>query len=100
MQNTRAKIIHVTTAHPRHDIRVRHKIAQSIAQHFDADVYLIAQDGLPDEKDGPLSIRSAGPKSSRQRYRLMFGIWRAFFHVLRSRPNLVHFHDPEPDIVG
>ena len=95
MQNACARIVHVTTAHPRHDIRVRHKIAQSIAQHFDAEVLLIVQDGLPNEKDGSLLIRSAGPKSTRQRYRLMFGVWRAFFYVLRSRPNLVHFHDPE-----
>jgi Glycosyltransferase Family 4 len=97
------KILHVSTVHPRTDVRILHKQVVTLTQHFGRqhNVGLLVQDGLPLENN-PLGyfIKSAGPKLLRQRSRLLFGIWRMLFSIIHERPGIVHLHDPELLPVG
>ena len=88
-------IIHFTTVHPRDDSRIRSKEVASLTRVFD-DVQLYVQDGLGDEIDLQHGYRiiDTGPRLPRIK-RMVVGGWRMFRAVLKARPHVAHFHDPE-----
>ena len=88
-------IIHFTTVHPRDDSRIRSKEVSSLARQF-GDVSLYVQDGLGDEIDvaDGYQIVDTGPRL-RRIARMTLGGWRMFRAVVRARPKVAHFHDPE-----
>jgi glycosyltransferase involved in cell wall biosynthesis len=89
-------IIHFTTVHPRDDSRIRSKELASLARALDGEVALYVQDGLGDEIDPRhgYSVVDTGPRL-RRLPRMMLGGWRMFRAVLKARPRVAHFHDPE-----
>lgn len=89
-------IIHFTTVHPRDDSRIRSKEVDSLAEAFGGQVALYVQDGMGDEIDPAhgYPIVDTGPRLPRLR-RIVLGGWRMFRAVLRARPAVAHFHDPE-----
>lgn len=91
-----AKVLHISTVHPRDDSRIRVKQLRSIVEGGGYDVEMLVQDGLPDESDGiaGFAIRSVGPPLRRIR-RMTVGGLRMVREVLRLKPDIVHFHDPE-----
>lgn len=91
-----AKIIHISTVHPRDDSRIRTKQLRSIVASGRFEALMLVQDGMPDETDsvGGFGIRSVGPQLRRIR-RMTVGGWRMVRETLRLKPDLVHFHDPE-----
>jgi glycosyltransferase involved in cell wall biosynthesis len=95
-ENLNAMIIHMTTVHPRDDSRIRSKELNSLAKAFGGQVAFFVQDGLGCEtcKDLDYEIVDTGPRLPRLR-RIFVGGARIFKAVLRARPRLVHFHDPE-----
>lgn len=88
-------IIHLTTVHPRDDSRIRSKEVASLSGTFN-DVRLYVQDGLGDEVDPRHGYRiiDTGPRLPRIK-RMVVGGWRMFRAVLKARPYVAHFHDPE-----
>lgn len=87
------KVIHVTTAHPRDDVRVKVKFANSWAAQGQAE--LIVCDGLPNETIDGVRVQGLPKRGSR-----LARMLRAPFDCLRllRRKNdrcIVHLHDPE-----
>lgn len=100
MKTNARKISHISTVHQRTDTRIFVKELSALREHFDGRVLLLVQDGLPDETVNGIDIKSAGPKLPRQRHRAAIGIWRMLRLVLREKPEIVHFHDPELIPIG
>lgn len=88
-------IIHFTTVHPRDDSRIRSKEVASLARQF-GNISLYVQDGLGDEVDPQhgYQVVDTGPRL-RRIARMTLGGWRMFRAVVRARPEVAHFHDPE-----
>jgi glycosyltransferase involved in cell wall biosynthesis len=89
-------IIHMTTVHHRYDSRIRYKEVETLVRETCMEVCLFVQDGLGDETDPRLGYRivDTGVRLTRVR-RMTLGAWRMIYAVLRARPSIVFFHDPE-----
>lgn len=88
------KIVHVTTVHPRDDIRVFRKECVSLAR-AGFDVVQVVGDGLgPALVDG-VRIVDIGPRPAARWQRMRRQPTAALDAVRRERPALVHLHDPE-----
>lgn len=94
---TTSVLVHLTTVHPRDDVRIYQKEVRSLARHFDADLVLIVADGKGNVTDGDMRILDVGPRSPSRLTRALRGSVRAFRQIrsLESRPDIIHFHDPE-----
>ena len=68
----------------------------SLQSRFPGQVRLFVQDGLGDERDARdgYDVVDTGPRLPRLK-RMSLGGWRMFRAVLRARPAIAHFHDPE-----
>lgn len=89
------EIIHFTTVHPRDDSRIRSKEVASLAQSG-RNVALYVQDGLGGQADDANGFRivDTGPRLPRL-LRMTLGGWRMMWAVMKARPRVAHFHDPE-----
>ncbi len=92
-----ATILHLTTVHPRSDVRIYVKEARTLASHLSHKVLLLVADGKGnvDEEQGRVSVYDLGRLGGGRFGRLLLGLWRAFFTIHRIQPAIVHFHDPE-----
>jgi len=92
------RIVHLTSAHPRNDVRIFLKQIQSLVR-YGHTVTLVVADGLGDEQKSELAIVDVG--RSRGRLGRMFGATR---RVLRKAmaldAEIYHLHDPELLPVG
>lgn len=90
-------IAHVTTVHHRNDTRIKIKEVTYLARALDARVALFVQDAPIGEREAcdGFEIVSSGPKLPRQRHRISIGLFRMLKLILREKPDIVHFHDPE-----
>jgi glycosyltransferase involved in cell wall biosynthesis len=88
-----AKICHITSAHPRYDIRIFIKecLTLSKANH---QVSLIVADDKPDELKSGVQIYSVGKPKSRID-RMLNTPHKIYQKILALQPDFVHFHDPE-----
>ena len=87
--------VHFTTVHPRDDSRIRSKMVRSLHAEFGGDVVLCVQDGLGNEVDVTgFVIEDTGPRMRRTR-RMTLGGFLMIRHLIRLRPQIAHFHDPE-----
>ena len=95
-------IVHMTTVHPRHDIRIRIKEAASLSRHDKMQVTVFVQDGKGSEKDEStgVSVVDTGPKPESRPARIIIGALRMWRAVRRAKPTVVHFHDSELIPVG
>lgn len=93
-------ILHLTTLHPRFDPRIFVKEAQTLASHLPHKVVLMVADGRGNAKEGLVFIHDLGNLSGGRLLRMVRGPWRAFAAVIRIKPAIVHFHDPELIPVG
>lgn len=88
-------LVHFSTVHPRDDSRIRSKMVSSLHGRFQGQVALYVQDGLGHETDPDgYSIIDTGPRLLRLK-RMSLGGWRMMRAVVRARPKVAHFHDPE-----
>lgn len=88
-------IIHFTTVHPREDTRMGAKQLPTLARAFGGPLRLYVQDGLGNEVDPRgYEIIDTGPPL-RRFSRMTVGAWRMMRAVVRARPRIAHFHDPE-----
>lgn len=92
------KAVHLTSAHPRFDIRIFHKMCASLAARGH-DVTLVVADGQGDETCDGVHIVDAGASTGR-----IDRITRAPGRVLQKAmlldADLYHLHDPELIPVG
>ncbi|MDF0605979.1 glycosyltransferase family 4 protein [Neisseriaceae bacterium TC5R-5] len=88
------KIAHLSSAHPRHDIRifVKECITLVNAGH---DVTLIVADGLGTEMNHGVRIQDVGAKTGGRLARMTGTVKRVYAAALKLQPDIVHFHDPE-----
>lgn len=92
------RIVHLTSAHPRDDIRIFVKECRSLARHGH-EVFLVVADGLGDDfRDGVQIIDAGG---YRHRLDRMLGAARRVYHkAMQLAPDVCHLHDPELLPVG
>lgn len=92
-------IVHLSTVHPRRDIRIFHKECRSLAA-AGWEVILVVGDGRGGEiADGVRIVDIGAPPAGRLR-RMREQPRRALACVRALAPALVHFHDPELLPVG
>jgi glycosyltransferase involved in cell wall biosynthesis len=92
------KIAHLTSAHPRSDIRIFGKMCRSlVAAHY--KVSLVVADGLVDEIRDGVSIYDVG--ASKGRFdRIKNAPNRVFEKAISLNADLYHLHDPELIPIG
>lgn len=86
-------IAHLTSAHPREDTRIFHKMCRTLeANGF--EVALIVADGKSDETLHSIAIHDVGASLGR-RDRILHAPGRVFEKALELNAGLYHLHDPE-----
>lgn len=88
-------ICHVSSVHPRYDIRIFEKECKTLAiNNKDMQLYLIVADGIGDYiKDG-IHILDVGKPTSRLK-RLFNTRRKILLRLKEINPAIIHFHDPE-----
>lgn len=85
-------ITHLSTVHPSYDVRIFHKECRSV-QKNGFDVNLVIRHSHDETLNGVKII--ALPSIKNRLLRMVFGPLVAFWKTLKTRPEIVHFHDPE-----
>ncbi len=91
-------ICHITSVHPRYDIRIFIKECQTIAQNGHK-VSLVVADGFGDESKSGVDFYDVGSNTNRL-LRILSTTNKIYAKVIRLKPNAVHLHDPELLPVG
>ncbi|MNK22776.1 Glycosyl transferases group 1 [compost metagenome] len=91
-------VAHLTSAHPRYDIRIFHKECVSIAR-YGHRVSLLVADGRGSERKENVSFVDIGASGSRLR-RFFVMPWKMFFKAREIKADIYHFHDSELLIIG
>lgn len=86
------KICHLTSAHPRFDIRIYRKECTSLSKIY--ETYLIVADGLNDEKLNNINIIDVGKSKSRSD-RFLNTSKKVLKAALKIKADIYHLHDPE-----
>lgn len=92
-------VVHLTTVHPRDDIRIFHKECVSLAR-VGYRVVLVVGDGQGDAFRDGVEILDIGTRPVSRLARMTRQPRRALRAVMALQPRLVHFHDPELLPVG
>jgi len=87
------RIAHLTSAHPRDDIRVFLKECRSLAQHGHG-VALVVADGRGDEERDGVAIVDVG-RSAGRLGRMLKATQRVYRKALELDADIYHLHDPE-----
>lgn len=92
------KICHVTSAHPRNDVRIFHKQCRSLSK-AGYDVTLLVADGKGDTFENGLTVLDIGKPSSRAGR--IFGTTKAIYaRAVEVDADIYHLHDPELIPIG
>ncbi|MEN5396103.1 glycosyltransferase [Achromobacter xylosoxidans] len=87
------RVAHLTTAHPRFDVRIFHKECCSLAnQGYDVDLYVA--DGQGDAQCDGVSIIDVGRPNGRV-HRMLGKTWVVWNAVRKTDARIIHIHDPE-----
>lgn len=92
------RVVHLTSAHPRDDIRVFLKECRSLAAHGH-DVVLVVADGGGDEVRDGVNIADVG-RSAGRLDRMFKATWRVLRKAVALDADVYHLHDPELLPVG
>lgn len=88
------KVCHVTSAHPRYDVRIFHKECKSLANNS-YDVTLLVNDNLPNESIDGVKIVSTQMKPKNRYERMVKSKKKIKTLMLEIDADIYHFHDPE-----
>lgn len=91
---------HVTTVHPRDDVRILHKQCVSLKELTVSDVTLIVGDGKGSGSFRGVEILDLGKPGFGRLGRAILGNIRVWRILRRMKPSLVHLHDPELLVAG
>ena len=95
--NKGKRVVHLTSAHPRYDTRIFHKMCRSLQKKF--NVSLVVADGKGDEKKFGIEIYDVG--IAKDRIHRIFNITKKIFNkALQLDASVYHLHDPELIPVG
>ncbi|MBO4646320.1 MAG: glycosyltransferase family 4 protein [Bacteroidales bacterium] len=86
------RICHITTVHPRYDVRIFHKECRSLAAAY--EVHLIVADGRGDETVEGVHIHDIGKPAGRRERMFRFAK-RAYRTAIETDATIYHFHDSE-----
>ncbi len=93
------RVAHLTTVHPRRDVRIFEKQACSLAE-AGFDVHLVVGDGQGPESAQGVTIHDIGTTGDSRVKRMLLQGWRMWRAARELRARLYHFHDPELLWVG
>ena len=88
------RIVHLTTVHQRHDIRILIKECTALSQ-AGYDVHLVVGDGEGNEVFEGVPIHDLGVKPNSRIKRMWSQPKKAQEKIIELNPDMVHFHDPE-----
>ena len=88
------KVCHVTSAHPRYDVRIFHKECKSLSNNG-YDVTLLVNDNLPNEKKDGVKIISTKTEPQNRFDRMIISKKNIRNKMLKINADIYHFHDPE-----
>ncbi|MDH3708432.1 MAG: glycosyltransferase family 4 protein [Cyclobacteriaceae bacterium] len=89
------KIAHITTVHPRNDTRVRLKECADLAERWKSDVCLLVRDNKGDSDLEGVRVIDIGKLGRGRLVRMVLGSFSMFKTLLKIKPQIIHFHDPE-----
>lgn len=92
------KIVHLTSAHPRFDVRIFHKQCASLARNG-YQVFLVVADGRGDEVSAGVQILDVGASAGRLD-RIRHAPSRVLKKAMALNADLYHMHDPELIPIG
>lgn len=93
---SKLQLVHLSTVHPRNDTRIFIKEVHTLSSELAKDVSLVVADGFGDSRQpGHPAIFDLGKLPVSRFKRAVIGNFRAFVFLSRTKPQLVHFHDPE-----
>ena len=87
------KICHITSVHPRYDIRIFVNECCYLAKQFEGS--LIVADSLGNERKNDVSIYDIGKPIGGRLRRMRDTAVAIYNKVLQLNPQVIHFHDPE-----
>lgn len=93
MSGLTKRICHITTVHPRNDIRIFQKECLSLSSIY--SVYLVVADGKGNEIKDNVRIIDVGKNNNSRFKRILLTTARAYKKALEIDCDLYHFHDPE-----
>lgn len=93
-------ITHLTSAHPRYDIRIFVKMCSSLATNHRYRVNLVVADGEGDEVKNNINIVDAGAKTGGRLSRMTKTVKRVFKKAKELDSDIYHLHDPELIPIG
>lgn len=97
--NKTNKITHLTSAHPRYDIRIFLKMCRSLAKHG-YTTSLVVADGLGNETKDKVNIIDVGPKEGGRFSRMTKTVDKVFKQAVVLDSDIYHLHDPELIPIG
>lgn len=97
-------IVHLSTVHPRNDVRILVKEVSSAKKNLADDVVLVVADGGGRDRlklgDNLIDVYDIGKSRFGRIGRIFVTSFRAFWVVRKMNPRLIHFHDPELLLAG
>lgn len=91
------KVLHLTTVHPRFDVRVFYKEARALSKEY--QVSIVVADGLGSEDYEGVSFIDLGKPKNRWS-RVLFYPFKLLRKSIKHKADIYHFHDPELMLVG
>ncbi len=88
------RVVHVTTVHPRNDMRILHKECRTLAS-AGYEVHLVVGDGQGEAFVKGIQTYDIGAKPESRIRRMWMQPRLAGKKVLGLKPDIVHLHDPE-----
>lgn len=89
------KIAHITTVHPRYDVRICMKECRSIAKNPNYGVDLVVADGLESEVLDNVHIIDLGIIVGSRLKKTLVGNHKLIKYLSKNQYDCVHFHDPD-----
>lgn len=87
-------VTHITSAHPRYDVRIFLKECSSLAANGHT-VNLIVSDGMGNENKNNVNIIDAGAKPSNRFARMTATVKTVYASAVSTNADIYHLHDPE-----
>lgn len=87
------KVCHITTLHPRFDVRIFHKECISLSKLL--NVTLLVADGKGDQESAGVNILDCGKRYDNKFLRFFFTSYKLYSHAKKLDCGIYHFHDSD-----